>query len=994
MRLKVCALALVALALVGLPLHAQGNPTGKLSGRVMSNGQPVAGAVVTVTSPNLQGSKRTTTSSNGDYLFPALPAGEYDVTVDAEQLESQHLKTKISAAQASSLDAEMTLATVAEEIVVTGTYETISQAPQVATTYTKKLVDELPAGRTLNQVVALSPGVQPNGPSKDSGTGLGNITMSGAPTYENLFLVNGVVMNENIRGQAFDLYIEDSVQETTTATAGVSAEYGRFSGGVVNVLTKSGGNDFTGSFRTTLNNQKWESKTPLTTTQTDDTIPTYEATFGGPIIHDRLWFFLAGRDRKATTTQNTAAPTNIGYDNVRDQQRYEGKLTATITPQHTLLGSYSKIDDKENGNAFGVILDEASLVNRETPQELWSVNYTGAFTDAFLLTGQYSERTFSFIGSGAPTTDLLEGTLLQDRSRSNARYHSPTFCGICRPEDRNNKNALLKASYFLSTSGMGSHDLVGGYDSFDDIRAADNHQSGSDWRILGTGADISGANITPVFLGDGTTILQFNPIFLETQGTSFKTNSLFANDTWRYNDRLTIGLGLRYDKNDGSNAAGQKVADDSKLSPRLAATYDTKGNGNFVLHASYGQYVAALANSIADSSSAGGVPAAFQWLYRGPDLRGLSQSEAIRQAFNWFAGANGGFPTTANPLGGGLVPVSAASIPGANVKINGSLDSPTVTEYTVGATMRLGGRGLVRADAVFRDWSNFYHQRTDTSTGKVLAQVGTVVQRFDLTLVENNDSFYDRSYEGLHTQFRYQVNDKIDIGGNWTFSKTEGNYNAENQGSGPLAGGLGNYPEYFRTSWNSPDGPLSIDQRHRVNVYGVWKIFENPRHALSATLLQGYFSGHPYEAVGTIRTGTFVTNPGYLTPPTRVNYYFSDRGAFTTPSVTKTDISLNYDFRVSNLDFFIKPEVLNVFDQEKVDTTDVRYFDTTVFTADNSPAGHCPGAPGGNCATFNPFTETPVEGVHWAKGPNFGKPINKLGYQQPRLYRIGLGIRF
>ena len=92
--------------------------------------------------------------------------------------------------------------------------------------------------------------MQPNGPSKSTDTGLGNITISGAPTYENLFLVNGVVVNENIRGQALDLFIEDSVQETTTAAAGVSAEYGRFSGGVVNVLTKSGGNDFTGSLRT------------------------------------------------------------------------------------------------------------------------------------------------------------------------------------------------------------------------------------------------------------------------------------------------------------------------------------------------------------------------------------------------------------------------------------------------------------------------------------------------------------------------------------------------------------------------------------------------------------------------------------------------------------------------------------------------------------------------------------------------------------------------
>jgi Carboxypeptidase regulatory-like domain/TonB dependent receptor-like, beta-barrel len=989
MRVKTFVLGLAALLLCGLPIFAQGNPTGKLSGRVMSDSQPVPGVLVTATSPNLQGSKTTTTSSNGDYLFPSLPAGEYTVTFELEGMQSVRKELRVAAAQAATLDAEMSLTRIEEEIVVTGTLEEISRGVQSATTYTKTLVDELPAGRTINQIVALSPGIQPNGPTKDSSTGLGNITISGAPTYENLFLLNGVVLNENIRGQAFDLYIEDAVQETTTATAGVSAEYGRFSGGVVNVLTKSGGNDFSGSFRTTFNNQSWEEKrldpnTGQDAPQTDKVVPTYELTLGGPVLRDRLWFFVAGRDRNQEETRQTSAPTPDSYTNVRDQQRYEGKLTATLTPRHTLLGSYSEIEDLEEGNSFGIILDNASLVTRTTPQKLWSANYTGTFTDNLLLTAQYSKREFTFIDSGADSTDLIAGTLLLDRSRGNARYHSPTFCGVCKPEERDNTNALAKASYFLSSERLGSHDLVGGYDTFDDIRAADNHQSGSDWRILGTSATISGDTITPIFLGNGSTIIQFDPILQSTQGTSFKTNSIFANDTWRLSGRLSLSLGLRYDKNDGENAASQKVADDSALSPRLAATFDAKGNGNLLLHGSYGQYVTALANSIGDSTSPGGVPSTFQWIYRGPDITGLSQEDALRALFNWFATANGGLPTVASPVGGGLVPVSAAAIRGVNSRINGSLDSPNVTEYALGVTARIGSRGLVRADAVYREWGNFYHQRTDTSTGQVPAQIGSVVQRFDLTLVENNDTLYNRTYKGLHTQFRFRATDKLDLGGNWTLSKTEGNYNAENQGSGPLPGGLGNYPEYFDVRWTAPDGPLSIDQRHRVNLYGVFKIFDDDRHSLSASLLQSYFSGHPYEAVGTIVIRPFVTNPGYLTPPARSTYFFSERGAFKTPDVFRTDVSLNYDFRVGKINLFVKPEVVNVFNGDKIDTTDIRYFNTTVLTADTT-AGLAP---------FNPFTDTPVEGVNWVRGEKFGKAINPLAFQQPRTYRIGVGLRF
>jgi hypothetical protein len=386
------------------------------------------------------------------------------------------------------------------------------------------------------------------------------------------------------------------------------------------------------------------------------------------------------------------------------------------------------------------------------------------------------------------------------------------------------------------------------------------------------------------------------------------------------------------------------------------------------------------------------VPSTFQWIYRGPDITGVSQDEALRRLFDWFTAANNGLPTVAQPLGGGQVPVSGAAIRGLSQQIRGSLDSPNVTEYSLGVSRALGARGVVRADLVFREWGNFYHQRTDTSTGTVSGQIGNIVQTFDLTLVENNDSLYEREYRGLHTQFRYRVSDRFDLGGNWTLSETEGNYNAETQVNGPVAGGLGNYPEYFDVSWNSPSGPLTIDQRHRVNLYGVYRILDGDRHSLSASLLQNYGSGRPYEATGTIIIRPYVTNPGYRTPPARVGYFFSDRGAFETEDVTSTNVAFNYELRLGPAEIFVKPEIVNVFNEDAVDTTDVRYFNTSVLTADNAAA--CSGSPTGRCLPFNPFTETPVENVHWVKGADFGEPINPLAFQQPRTYRLAVGVRF
>ncbi len=991
--------AFLLFALLATASWAQGNPTAKLSGRVFNDGEPLVGVLVTANSPNVQGARSVTTTNNGDYLFPALPAGEYTLTFALEGLETATRTIRLGAAQSSVLDVSLEVSAIAEEIVVTGQLEVISQGAESAVTFSKTLVDELPTGRTVDEIVGLAPGVSTTGPAKDSGTGQASISISGAPSFENLFLINGVVANENLRGQTFPLFIEDAVQETTASSGSISAEYGRFTGGVVNVITKSGGNQFSGSLRSTLRNQDWTPKVSKSavksdgasnfseTDPNDEIIPTYEATLGGPILRDKIWFFLAGRDVKNTLSTQTAAPTSVPFSAVADEQRYEGKLTVSPTAKHTFIGSYIKIDRLDEGNFFGTILDSRSLVNRELPQELKAVSYSGILTDKLYVTAQYNERTFQFVGSGAPTTDLIQGTLLLDQSRGNARYWSPTFCGICRPEDRNNKNYLGKVSYFLSTGKAGTHELVGGYDSFEDIRAADNHQSGSDYRVFGTGAIIRGANIFPVF--DDNTVIQYNPIFEETRGTSFKTNSYFLNDSWRFTDRLSLNVGVRYDQNDGKNAQGRKVASDSNLSPRVSATWDPKGDGSWIVNGSYGKYVAGIANSIGDSTSTAGSPATFQWAYEGPTVNlgnpanPADPAAALTTLFNWF-NANGG-PN-------GSLPLIGVAIPGGNQIIRGSLNSPNADEYSLGFSKQFAGKGIVRVTAIHRDFSDFYVTRGNLTTGTIPNP--TTGAPLDLQLIENDNSAFERKYDALQAQFQWRLVKKLNIGGNWTLSRLQGNFDGETRNSGPVTGDL-TYPEFKVASWNRPDGDLSADQRHKVGLYGVYRLIDSERQTLSVSLFQSYQSGLPYGAVGTalifnnVATPTrpvfnYRPNSGYQTPPRTVTYYFTARDEFRTDDILRTDLSLNYSYRIGKVELFVSPEVTNLFNAENVDTTDTRGLDQTVLSAGNS-AG---------LKEFNPYTETPVEGVHWRKGPNFGKAISPLGYQNRRTFRVSVGFRF
>ena len=84
------------------------------------------------------------------------------------------------------------------------------------------------------------------------------------------------------------------------------------------------------------------------------------------------------------------------------------------------------------------------------------------------------------MNTGAQSTDLIKGTLLIDNQRGSQRYWSPTFCGVCESEQRDNDDLFMKGSYFMSGKGAGSHAMVFGYDTFNDNRLVMNHQSGSD----------------------------------------------------------------------------------------------------------------------------------------------------------------------------------------------------------------------------------------------------------------------------------------------------------------------------------------------------------------------------------------------------------------------------------------------------------------------------------------------------------------------------------
>ena len=511
-------LVLVAVAsLVAASASAQSMPSSTLSGKVTVQDAGIPGVTVTVKSPQLQGERSTVTRSGGDYIFPLLPPGEYTVTFFLEGMQPQtHQVTLTAARNDHRLDVELSPTRVAEAVTVTD--ETPMAAAidttQVSTNFNSDLIEALPVGRTLTAVTLLAPGANSNGPG-------GNTMISGAMSFDSLYLVNGAIVNENLRGQPHSLFIEDAIQETTVLTGGVPAEYGHFTGGIVSSITKSGGNNFRGSFRTSLTNESWTAKTPLTEEQDDTTNPVYEATVGGPFLKDHLWFFGAGRfaeledirqtqpgfaregDQDASGSQIPVgtALTPITYPHGTEETRLEGKLTGTILNRHTVTASYLDIDASETNQTGQTIMDLDSLVReRKTPNTFLVGNYSGVITDNFFVEGQYSKKEFTFEGSGSTEFDIINGTLILDRARG-TRYWSPTFRASPGGEGRDIEAWTAKATYFLSSDRLGSHEIKVGYEDFNEVRAVNNFQNGSDYRLSAPNTIVRGNQIFPRFPG-------------------------------------------------------------------------------------------------------------------------------------------------------------------------------------------------------------------------------------------------------------------------------------------------------------------------------------------------------------------------------------------------------------------------------------------------------------------------------------------------------------
>lgn len=643
--------AVLAVAEAGAQQPATGSIVGSVTG---ADGRALPGVTVTLTAD--QGVRTDIAGDDGRFAFYYLTPGRYDLhaALDGFQTLSRH-GIELRLGQQLDLGVTLTAGTFTDQVEVAAATPLVDYSSAGAgAVLDSGLIASLPVGRSFSDALYLTSGVTGGGAS-----GRDNPSIAGASGLENLYFVDGVSINDP-RYSGLGVFASDYgsfgtgvsnefVGEIQVRTAGAEAEYGQSTGGVVNVVTKSGGNRWTGALFAYLTPSSLaapRSRIDLVNGGTNTTaISRTEAGFsvGGPLLRDRAFVFAAFNPQWQTTTflAPDGFPLHALGETDRDRRvlPYAAKLTAD-------LGTSQRVDVSAFGDpGSGALGPQSAAVMTNTTTAAFSevdfgssnqaIRYQGVLRESWLLEalvgrhrGSYDER---------PSVDAWQVT---DQTTRPA-----TVSGGRGGYDPGSEGVSL--SYQLkSTHLWGGHEVKWGatldtnwYDNFPSYTGPPV--------ILPDGRQTSGgvqlSIVADPVLGK---VYRVNRARLgEVRATDARYAAAFVQDRVQVDRRLSLSLGVRFED---QHLAGDRssVSLNDNWAPRLGVVFDPTGDGKVKLSASAGVYYAKTPNSLAVTSLTSNVRV-LRADYYDPDL-----TQPIPDGV--LAGG-----TTAHLLYSGSVPVQA-----------------------------------------------------------------------------------------------------------------------------------------------------------------------------------------------------------------------------------------------------------------------------------------------------------------------------------------------
>lgn len=616
-------LALVLSASLGICPPSSAQTTGAIEGTVIGPSETaLPGVSVEARSPNLQGIRTATTAEAGQYRFLSLPPGTYIVTASLAGFSPVQKTAYVTLD--STVTVILTLEVSAQEkVLVTGEAPAIDlTSTTTGSSFSAEVLKRMSIGRNYADIVLSQPGVATD--TSENLAGLGdrvlNLAIHGSTSLENLYVIDGVNTTNVLRGFQGKAINPETMQEVEIKTGGYQAEYGRALGGVINVVTKSGGNEFHGDVFAYYNSRSMRADEEATA---EDIIANEKAEvdrwdagadLGGFILRDRLWFFGSyDRPERDTIRIPQAGPVaGQGFLLESTSDTYSGKLTWNLSRGSTLVGTLFADPEKKSGavNLPSSTAPATYTANRYVGGQDYAARLNQLIGSLGILTLQYSRHSDRF-ETKIPAE--AEQPRVTDRTVPGVAALSGGFGNI---------NALInhkstRDSYAASFAAyLGNHEVKLGGDYEENRTIGVTRRTGGEAltilpcranpqnpasvdrcvRAGGTGApyvnwqgqDVpAGVVYQHGFLAnfDGTPVLR---ILVDTPSLAY---SAFLQDTWRVSRRLTVNAGIRWDREDIQNHRQETVIDlDNMWSPRAGFVWDFIGDGSAKLFGSYGRF--------------------------------------------------------------------------------------------------------------------------------------------------------------------------------------------------------------------------------------------------------------------------------------------------------------------------------------------------------------------------------------------------------------------
>ncbi len=956
-NLLICCLLLLAGG-----LSAQ-QTTGKIMGSILlEDGSNVPGVLVEATSPRLVGKATAVSDENGNYKLLNLTPGVYTLTFTLQGLQTVIQKNvTLVAEQTITLNVPMKMGEVTENITVQAVAAQIDvRSTAQGQTLTKETFQSLPKGRNFDSLMTTIPGVQ-NEPL------LGGTSVDGATGLENVYYVDGVDTTNIVNGNAGQMVNFDFVEEVKISSSGYAAEFGGSLGGVINVITRSGGNEFHGDilgyytgaplradYSDTLDFDYRDSTNGTARYYTyeeyygkdKDSLIEGGFNLGGYIVKDKLWFFGSFMPSIYRNTRTTTHYSGITKDwkYSQDFWNYQFKLTGQLASNLRVSASMVSGSSRFQGaTGTGNILPRAASSDNPTisyndigySQPNYSANATldwnignlqvnlrgGYFFQNINNSLVYPEDTQYIFQKEAPGGYTNTGNQHLDipaeykRNLGFVQGISP----IATKKQIDEKMSI-NADLAYYTSFFGDHALKAGVQF---THQGEDYDAGSQFPIVRLAwdrdliayGDNYGRGTYGYYAVRGSEVTGPNGSVYKAYANRW---AVYLQDSWTIGDRFTLNIGIRSEAEyipagytDDSQWANTRPVEwgfGDKLAPRLGFIWDVKGDASTKISGSFGIFYDVMKLSMAVGSYGG-----FKWKSAYYPLNTYEWDKIGQEGWDY------GEPLAIFDFR-----------PTAFAVTDGDMHAMSQRELSLGFEQR------VTDDIAFKA------RLVNKSLLWAIEDIGVMTDAGELYYITNPGSDYikniwaqskadgsivanardipkaKREYWGLNLSLEKRFSNNWMGGLAYTWSRQTGNYSG--LASGDEMGRISpNVARFYDVWWvaydkalNPIDGPLNADRTHVIKAYGSYAF----DFGLTAGFVVNAMSGVP------ISTMYNMDYQGYMP--------FGRGDLGRTPFMTVVDFSLNYNIRLGKSSLNLSVNVDNLLNTHTAMST-YQYYNIDTF---------------------------------------------------------------